>query len=169
MNSLDIDKINLLSPYSVVCIADRLHFRTDYGIDYIVTFDLDANPYFTAYWFNLSNPNGTKSPSDNKIQETVICIIEEFFRCNPEILLYMCSTSDGHQEQRARLFLRWFNSSRQQQRYYIKSTDVKGENDESEMNYKEYVALIVQRTHPQLDKIIQLFDEEIGMFNDVKP
>ncbi|WP_219817613.1 DUF6169 family protein [Xylanibacter ruminicola] len=40
-----------------------------------------------------------KSPGDIKIQKTIICIIEEFFRKNPDILLYMCSTEDNHQAQ----------------------------------------------------------------------
>jgi hypothetical protein len=34
---------------------------------------------------------------------------------------------------------------------------------------KEYVALIIQRTHPMLDEIVQRFDDEIQMFNDNKP
>ena len=33
----------------------------------------------------------------------------------------------------------------------------------------EYVALIVQRSHPQLNEILQSFDEEIAMFNEQKP
>ena len=68
----------------------QLFFFTDYGVEYSVTFDDDANPYYTAYWFNLSNMNNVDSPGDKKIAQTVICIIEEFFNQNPDILLYMC-------------------------------------------------------------------------------
>lgn len=112
-------------------------------------------------WY--ANPYHQKSPGDTKIAQTVICIIEEFFRQNPDILLYMCSTDKGQQTQRARLFLHWFNGYQQQKKYLIKTTEVKGE------GHKEYVALIVQRTHPQLAEIIQRFDDEIGMFNEFKP
>ena len=99
-----------------------------------------------------------------KIPQTVICIIEEFFRQNPDIMLYMCSTGSNQQAQRARLFLRWFNGYEQQQRYYIKAVEVKGDDKR-----KDYVALIIQRTNPQLDEIIARFDSEIAMFNDFKP
>ena len=131
-------------------------------------FELDSNPFFTAYWFNLANPNHMKSPNDVKIGQTVICIIEEFFRVNPEVLLYMCSTDDGQQAQRNRLFLRWFNGYEQQKRYVIRAADVRSVDPEGRPS-KDYVALIVQRTHPLLEEIVSRFDDEIRMFNDNKP
>ena len=127
MNRLKIDHINDRAPYDVAYDEDgAIVFATDYGVEYSVTFDDDSNPYFTAYWFNLSNMNNANSPGDKKIAQTVICIIEEFFCQNPAILLYMCSTDEGQQAQRARLFLRWFNGAEQQKHYVIRSTEVKG-------------------------------------------
>ena len=163
MNKLSINAINLHSPYIVGFDGKALFFTTDNEIAYRVEFELDNNPYFTAYWFNLANPDNIKSPNDNKIAQTIICIIEEFFNVNPEVLLYMCSTDQGQQAQRARLFLRCFNSYRQQQKYALKSSEVKGE------GRTEYVALIVKRDHPQLKEIIDRFDEEVEMFNELKP
>lgn len=165
MRLLDIDRISSLAPYDV-CYDEggAILFCTDYGVEYAVTFDDDANPYFTAYWFNLINVNNRTSPGDPKIPQTVICIIEEFFRQNPDILLYMCSTEGGKQGQRARLFLRWFNGAEQQKRYVARSFEVRGEG-----NRNEYVAIIVQRSNPKLDEIIATFDEEVAMFNDMKP
>ena len=154
MNRLDLEAINSRSPYDVHSVGDQYVFVTD----------TDSNPYYTAYWFNLANPEQQKSPGDKKIPQTVICIIEEFFRQNPDIMLYMCSTANNQQAQRARLFLRWFNGYEQRQRYYIKAVEVKGDDKR-----KDYVALIIQRTNPQLDEIIARFDSEIAMFNDFKP
>ena len=168
MNSLDLDNINFHSPYIVASDGKNLIFTTDSGIVYRVDFELDSNPYFTAYWFNLANPQHRKSPNDLKIAQTVICIIEEFFRTNPEVLLYMCSTDNGQQAQRARLFLRWFNGYEQQKRYLIRSTEIRSVDPEGKP-MKEYVALIVPRVHPQLDEIVECFDSEIQMFNDNKP
>ncbi len=164
MNSLNIDNINFRSPYIVGFDGKAFLFTTDSGIAYRVDFELDSNPYFTAYWFNLANPQHQKSPGDVKIAQTVICIIEEFFRQNPDIMLYMCSTANNQQAQRARLFLRWFNGYEQQQRYLIKAVEVKGDDKR-----KDYVALIIQRTNPQLDEIVARFDSEIAMFNEFKP
>ena len=163
MNSLNIDAINIHSPYIVGYDGKAFVFVTDNGITYRVDFELDDNPYFTAYWFNLANPDHMKSPNDTKIAQTVICIIEEFFNQNPDVLLYMCSTDKDQQAQRARLFLRWFNGYKQQQKYAIRAAEVHGEGRE------EYVALIVQRTHPDIDDIISRFDSEIAMFNELKP
>jgi hypothetical protein len=33
----------------------------------------------------------------------------------------------------------------------------------------EYVAFIVQRNNPQIKEIINLFDNDISMFNEMKP
>ena len=103
-----------------------------------------------------------------KIAQTVVCIIEEFFRLNPEVLLYMCSTDNGQQAMRNRLFLRWFNGYEQQKRYLIRSTEVRGIGPDNKP-IEEYVALIIQRGHPLLDEIVSRFDSEIAMFNELKP
>ncbi len=142
-------------------------FKTDHEILYAVDFELDSNPFCTAYWFNLTNPEHIKSPGDTKIAQTVICIIEEFFRQNTDVLLYMCSTDKGQQAQRARLFLRWFNGYEQQQKYVLKTADVKGIGSNGE-SIEEYIALIVQRSHPQVESIVQAFEDEVQMFNDNK-
>ena len=143
MNALNINNINLLAPYTVAEISGRLHFRTDHDVEYIVTFDQEDNPFFSVFWFNLTNPSHSKSPSDPKIPKTIICIIEEFFRENPDILLYLCSSEGGKQAQRARLFLKWFNGAEH--------------------------ALIAQRSNPHIAEILELFDNDTTMFNEMKP
>ena len=168
MKALSVAQININAPYKVWNEGKLYRFETDFGIGYIVDFEQDDNPFFTSYWFNLTNPKHTKSPGDVKIAQTVICIIEEFFHKNPDILLYMCSTDDDHQAQRARLFLRWFNGAEQQQKYLMKTTEVKGE-DKDGKKVTEYIAMIVPRTHPQIDEIISAFTDEVNMFNEMKP
>lgn len=163
MNKLNIENINEHSPYDVEEAKGRLFFKTSYGITYVVDFEEEPNQYYTAYWFNLTNTNNVPSPGDKKIAQTVICIIEEFFRQNPDILLYFCSTADGKQAQRARLFLRWFNGAEQQKQYLIRAAEVRGE------GRMEYVALIAQRNNPNINDIIEFFDSEIAMFNEFKP
>ena len=164
MKRLSTERINHKAPYDVAYDEDgAICFESEFGVQYSITFDDDANPLYTAYWFNLSNMNSGTSPGDKKVAQTVICIIEEFFRQNPDILLYFCSTADGKQAQRARLFLRWFNGAEQQKHYFIRTAEVKGE------QRMEYVAFIAQRNNPNLDEIINFFDSEIKMFNENKP
>ncbi len=97
-----------------------------------------------------------------KVQQTIIHIIEEFFRKNPDILLYMCDTANEQQAQRDRLFLRWFNAYEQKKKYVIKSAVVI---DEGEPNY---IYLIVPTAHPMLHNILSTFDSEITMFQTNK-
>ena len=164
MNTLNLNLINAHSEYLVWLSPNGKYlFKTNYDILYAVDFELDSNPYFTAYWSNLTNLEHQSSPGDPKIPQTVICIIEEFFRQNPDILLYMCSTEGGQQAQRARLFLRWFNGSEQNKYYVARSVEIHGEDSR-----KEYVAIIVQRSNPQLQNILAVFEKETTMFNELK-
>ena len=98
-----------------------------------------------------------------KIRTTVILIIEEFFRANPDILLYMCDSANNQQAQRSRLFLHWFNAYGQQADYYTSTEMVKDGDEEN------YIALIVKRNHPQLQTIIDVFNKQIAMFRANKP
>lgn len=165
MKHLDVNLINLFSSYHVWEESNRFYFETDYNLKYFVDFTLDDNPERVAYWFNLVNMSGEASPHDLKIWQTVFCVIEEFFRKNPDILLYLCSTKDGQQAQRARLFSYWFNKAGQQERYYFKTVEVKGEVPGT----KEYVAIIIPRNHPQAEETLAFFDDETALFNAMKP
>lgn len=164
MNPLDQALLSRLAPYTVVLIDDEYCFHTDYGIDYAVAFS--PEPSFgglPAYWFDLSNRSSKASPNDPKVRETVIRIIIEFFRANPDILLYMCDNANDQQAQRNRLFLRWFTGAEQSKHYYIKTAVVTDENMEN------FIAIIVPRHHPYLYDIMAHFDSEIAMFQEGKP
>ncbi len=62
MKALDVTRVNINAPYKVWSDGKIYRFESDYGIKYLVDFELDSNPYYTAYWFNLTNPNHAKSP-----------------------------------------------------------------------------------------------------------
>ena len=108
MIALDINLLNLNSPYYVVQDADGdLLFETDYGVRYGISFELNEEMIqYPAYEFGIFNKNGQPSPNDHKLRETILAIIEEFFRANGCVLLYICATGDGMQKYRFHLFLR---------------------------------------------------------------
>lgn len=164
MNPLDLSILNSLSPYVVVPYDEEYIFHTEHGIVYAVHFSYE--PAFggtPAYWFNLSNRSQKASPNDPKLRETVIRIIIEFFRANPNILLYMCDSANDQQAQRNRLFLSWFQREEQSKYYLIKTAVVMDEGMEN------FIAIIVPRHHPYLDDIIGHFETEISMFQASKP
>ncbi|MBQ6746365.1 MAG: hypothetical protein IJR07_04900 [Bacteroidaceae bacterium] len=164
MNALDLNSISRFSPYRVWMEGSEYRFETDHGILYAVEFI--EEPLFNdlhAYWFGLYNRSHVASPGDVKVRATVTCIIEGFFKANPDILLYMCDTADEQQAMRNRLFLRWFNAYARQHDYYIRSELVIDNGEEN------YIAIIVQRSHPDLQSIINLFDDVIRQFQENKP
>ena len=164
MNALELARINRLAPYVVWLDIDGYHFKTKFGLELSVSFDeQEITGNLMAYWLNLTNRTGKSSPNDSNVQRTIACIVEEFFRTNPDILLYMCDTADEQQAARSRLFMRWFSQSEISAQFVIKSAMIRDEGQEN------YVALIVQHTHPLVDQILQFFDEEIEMFKSNKP
>ena len=164
MNRLDTNLISQFAPYKVWIEGDEYRFETDYGILYGISFDPEeVGVNLKGYWLNLYNRSQKPSPGDIKIRATITCVIEEFFRANPDILLYMCDTADEQQSMRSRLFLRWFNAYCQHQDFYSRTEKVRDGEEEN------YIAIIVKRSHPQLQTIIDIFDEQIAMFQSNKP
>ena len=160
MKLFNIDRINDLSPYHVELNGDKLLFKTDYDIQYSVWFEEQPIPGIDtmAYWLNLTNYSQKNSPGDVKIRLTVTSILEEFFRQNPDVLLYMCDNAGEQQAMRSRLFLRWFNAYGQQAEYYTRTEMVMDCGEEN------YIVIILKRDHPMLKTIIDKFDKEINMF-----
>lgn len=164
MNPLDIERLFLSCPYPVKQDGDEYTFKTDNDIVYSVDFkeELTFEP-IPAYWFDLTNRSQKASPNDSKVRETVIRIIVEFFRVNPDIMLYMCDSANDQQAQRNRLFLRWFTGAEQSKMFFIKTAQVVDEGIEN------FIAIIVPRQHPYLEDIINRFDAEIALFQTDKP
>ena len=159
MNPLSITRINLVSPYSVWHDKGLYYFKTKADILLAIEFEVDETLTFDgSYWLNLINFTGKQSPSDPGVKRTVITIIEEFFRSNPSVLLYLCDTRDNQQAMRSRLFMRWFDESDTKESFFIKVAEVQ---DEETINY---VAIIVQRSNPKAKTILEQFNREIELF-----
>lgn len=69
-------------------------------------------------------------------------------------------TGDNKQAMRNRLFIRWFNEYSFQQNYILRTAMVKDGEQEN------FAAIIVQRSHPDLDNILMTFDETIEYFKE---
>ena len=162
MNTLNLIRLNLQSSYEVWTESnDTYFFETDYGVKYMIFFGDDAPIWKSgAYTFDIQNTNQKSSPNDPKVKETIISIVEEFFRNNDDILLYICETGDNKQAMRNRLFVRWFNEYSFQKNFILRTASVKDGDQEN------FAAIIVQRNHPDLESIIATFDETINYFKE---
>ena len=163
MVPLNLYRINITSPYTVWQEDDEWHFTSYYGIQFSIGFEEVEGTPVSAYWFNLINRSHKSSPNDKNVQKTIVCIIEEFFRTNPDILLYLCDSANDQQEVRSRLFLRWFDTYAQKDKFTIRTAVL------SDEGVSDYVAMIVQNNNPNIEYILQFFDSEISLFTDNKP
>lgn len=157
MVALDVSAVNMTAPYSIWAeSANYYYFKTDHGVLYKVGFmDDDTIWEKGAYQFIIANENNQQSPNDSKVRETVFCVMEAFFRSNPEILLYLCETGDGKQAMRNRLFVRWFRQYANNELYYFDTVEITAEGVDN------FAAIIVQKSNPQLHQIIAEFNEVV--------
>ena len=141
---------------------NKLIFNTDFNVKIEISFDEDNTILSSArsYWFNIVNLNGLPSPHDPKIMPTIWAIIEEFFRVNPDVLLYLCDTADDQQVMRARLFQRWFNLYEGKDRFIIRQVEIPDE------NVINYVAMIIKRNYPQANEIANEFEQQAELFKN---
>ena len=160
MNQLNIDFINSKAPYPVVQIEGLPHlyyFHTDFGVDYEIS--IKANDTFIpsgAYALDIRNVYNQPSPGDKKLRLTLMAIIEEFFRCNDDVMLYVTETKDEKQAIRNRLFIHWFNMYDLRCQYIIQTAQGKMD---GQMNF---MAIIIKRDNPRLQQVIEEFEETIN-------
>lgn len=137
------------------------HFKTKADVLLAIEFEEDETLSFKgSVWLNLINLSGKSSPADPKVKQTVITIIEEFFRLNPSVILYLCDTADNQQAMRSRLFLHWFNDADSKDLFHIQVAEIQDE------DVTNYVAIIVQRSNPKATEIIDQFNKEVEMFKN---
>ena len=120
MKKLDLVKINSCATYSVKEDTQEgvYTFIADSGAEFSIGFmpdDLIQSD--ESYEFIIGNLNGVKSPRDKNVKATVIAIVEEFFNANKATMLFLCSTSDGKQLMRGRLFKNWFDTYKYRNRF----------------------------------------------------
>ncbi|MCH5306665.1 MAG: hypothetical protein J1E37_01190 [Prevotella sp.] len=139
-----------------------IEFYTDFGVHYGVEFvrdDILLNR--AAYHLNIVNANHRKSPNDPKVKDTIIFIVDEFFRQNNTTLLYICDTGDNKQSMRNRLFERWFETYEKRWSFTFISSSLLDED-----NNVNYAAIILRNDNPYLKEIVNEFLETIELLGN---
>lgn len=163
---ISLQNINRKSPYKVWLIEETmsLRFESDYGIIFSVDFDRDDFIQSgESYMFSLTNISKKSSPRDYKVKDTVLVIVEEFFKENEAALLYLCETGDGKQRMRSRLFEFWFASYLHKDEYLILPFTL-----EDEEGVENFAALIIRKDNPEFVDVVTEFTNTVNMFR-VKP
>ena len=157
INVLSLDNINSKTPYLVRLFENdgSYRFMTDNDVILAVSFMYDDMIIQNgAYQLIIANLNNRKSPRDAKVKDTIMAIVEEFFNENQAALLYICSTGDGKQSMRSRLFGHWFEGANNKICYSTMSTslvDTDGVINEA--------TIIVRNDNPNMLKLINEFSE----------
>ncbi len=154
MIDFSLKHILLNSPYDITLSEQGFIFQTAGGIHYRVSFDEEDIILggCKTYQLILQKVERTHAPHDPNVETTVLAIINEFFRLNQHVLLYVCDTSDGKESGRNRLFLRWFERHAAHGQFTICTAHAK---IESEM---VHIAIIVANSNPKLHEITEDFN-----------
>ena len=163
---IDLDRLNGRLPYRATreqtSAGEFFRFTTEHGVEYSVGFLPDDSIVSKdTFQFIISNINDKPSPNDDKVRETIMIMIDEFFLTSPkEVLLYICETADGKQAMRNRLFHYWFSMYDRNGEFTCLSSSIPDE--EGIMNY---ATLIIRNDNPALTERMNEFLETIQLLN----
>lgn len=160
---IDLVRVNRISPYSFVASKRPLfyEFITDTGIDYTVGFTPNGIlPDVQSYEFVIVNRSQRKSPRDVKLRQSIIALIQEFFRQREAVLIYLCETGDNRQRQRFRLFESWFRIAGKGRFVSLSMdlVDLEG--------VPNYASIITRMDNPNLSFITKQFTETVELLRE---
>ena len=136
-------------------------FMTDNMAEIFISFEKDdILQSGIVYQFGISNPQGTKSPRDQKVRNTILAIIEEFFNKNKAALLYICETGDDMQKMRSRFFQYWCSIYNEREEYLFPPQIVYDEEEN-----ENYAALIIRKDNPCFVELVSEFTDTINLLN----
>lgn len=158
MLSFNLESLKKKVPYPLTFEGEgTFSFETEAGRHYSIGFIEDYTfERDDCYQFFMVTPNAGAYSSDDAIRETVVALIEEFFRLNDAAILYICDTSDGRQAARSRLFRSWYERYEDRLMFQCKTA-------EFEVDGIWYFATILLKKQGIVSaEITQLFDNFIS-------
>lgn len=153
MLNLSAEEINFTSSYKVsLGDANSFYFTTNSGVTYNIGFVPD---YMLAdedvYQFYIIDVEHKHAPNDPLVKQTILCVIEAFFKQEPNVMLYICDTSDSRQGIRNRLFHLWFTEYDQNDKFTMINKDISFD------GVIYYGSIILRKSHPFYEELIQKF------------
>ena len=164
METLDLVRINSQAPYTVLFDGTSYIFEISDTAYVVVRFTIeDKIRFLIGYWLGLETVSLNPTIKDDKIRQTILCILDEFFRQNPSYVIYTCEYEDGKQAARNRLFRSWFNNYEMKDRYIYSEKEIQVDGNNT------FISLIVPTSHPMCEEVVGFFDEAINLFKSDKP
>lgn len=164
MNRLSISALLAKSPYIVTEIENGTFiFETDNEVLYKVQFEEDF-PIgdCETYQFYITNVHHAHAKFDIKIKYTILAILDEFFKANGAVVLYVCDTGDGRQKGRSLLFYRWFNEADIRERFTILTGMIVDEDIEN------YFGILIEKNNPKYQQVVDDFNNTFASLSTDK-
>ncbi|MBQ7869239.1 MAG: hypothetical protein IJ355_02745 [Prevotella sp.] len=160
MIQISLSNINLRAAYHVTSPENgQFVFTTDQGKTYKIGFIQD---YMISddgvYQFFINTEDDFKTAPDKRVRQTVMVVLEEFFRQKEVVLDYICDTGDNRQAARSRIFSSWFRLFANQNLFTLRPMSVKDEGIEF------FAAVVLRNDNPRFSNIIdaiQQFEKQI--------
>ena len=151
---LSLTNINCKSPYQVsLTDGNSFYFTTEEGNEYEIGFIKDDMFGLSdAYQFFIVPKGEANTIKDEKIQLTIVAVIEEFFRTKEVLLDYICDTNDGRQATRSRLFSHWFCQFPNRKLYTLRTLTLYYE------NIAFYASVIIRNDNPKYEECLSAID-----------
>ncbi|MDO4310993.1 MAG: DUF6169 family protein [Prevotella sp.] len=111
-----------------------------------------------VYQFFINTEDDFKTEPDRRIRQTIMVVLEEFFRQKDVVLDYICDTGDNRQAARSRIFSSWFRLFANQNQFTLRSMSIKAEGIEF------FAAVVLRNDNPRFNNIIdaiQQFEKQI--------
>ena len=151
--------MSILQPYSFIQQGNRYIFHTNNSVAYSVEFTDGAYYFFNlpvhipVFEFSVSVLKAVDiliHPYDERIEVTIVRILNSFFENNKNSLIYVCDNLENRQQARFRKFHSWFkkNKSNNLEKYDVVF---------NALEMQILASLIVHTQNPDKDLLVSLF------------
>ncbi len=160
--TFSLSELNRKSPYTLessgVC---SFTFITEQGKKYEIGFIQDLMISDEGvYQFFITTEDKFKTALDRRIQQTVLVVLDEFFKNEGVVLDYICATEDHRQASRDRLFRQWFETSMGKEQYCLRSMSI----DVDGVDY--FASVIMRNDNPRFKVMTEAINLFIQDFQD---
>lgn len=160
--TFSLSELNKKSPYALESSGlYSFTFITEQGKKYEIGFIQDLMISDEGvYQFFITTEDQFKTVLDSKIRQTVLVVIEEFFKNRGAVLDYICATEDHRQASRNRMFQQWYSNSLKTDEYCLRSMNI-------EIDGTEYFSSIIMRNdNPRFEVMTEAIDRFVEDFQD---
>lgn len=160
--TFSLAELNTKSPYTLESSGSySFSFMTTQGKKYEIGFIQDLMISDEGvYQFFITTEDQFKTVLDSKIKQTVLVVIEEFFKNEGVVLDYICATEDHRQASRDRLFHQWYTNLLEKDLFHLRNMSIA-------IDGTEYFASVIMRNdNPRFEAMTEAIDRFIEDFQD---